>query len=222
VSGILCAVGLVGLLMTEVFDDGDAWKGVAWVSGAALWVATVLRVGVQASSSLAEAKRDGSLEFLLTTPLSADEMMRGYVLALWRTVRIGVFCFAPFFIAAIVSSAGSLNSAPLTTASFVLSIPLSLVTFASVGMWMGLTARNRAVALVLTLVLGWLVPSMLCILMIPAQVALTLRGFFRTKEILNRIRTGGYPADLRSYLPLPRTARENIPPVIRGGPPAGG
>jgi ABC-type transport system involved in multi-copper enzyme maturation permease subunit len=219
VAVLLFAVGVPGLLMAVV-DGSDLWIGLASVSGTVLCLAIWLRVGVQASTWLAEAKRDGSLELLLTTPLSVNEMIRGYRLALWRMIRVPVFCFLPFFLALIVASGrGGGASSPISTGSFALYIPLTTVTLATVGMWMGLTAKNRPTAVVLTLLLGWLAPSILFCLAVPAQVVLTLRAHDRVKTILHRMRMGSDPSDLRTLLRIPGRSNCGVPPVIRQAEP---
>jgi hypothetical protein len=110
----------------------------------------------EACTPLAEERRIGSLELLLTTPLTDRQIVRGQWLALHRqfTWPVGVFLVMGLVVLRRILPLAE------TVACLVLLVA-DLLALAWVGIWLGLTARslNRALlgALGRILVLPWVV-----------------------------------------------------------------
>jgi ABC-type transport system involved in cytochrome c biogenesis permease component len=143
-----------------------------WMN-AATYVATGLGLNLllkcwfasETGRQLAEDRKHGALELLLSTPLTVKEILRGQRLALQRQflgpllVVLAVFLI---FMLATLSEVGAVDDRQLC-ASFWLAAMLMLVADLTalywVGMWQGLTARNpnRATSanLIRVLLLPW-------------------------------------------------------------------
>jgi hypothetical protein len=120
----------------------------------------------EAARVLAESRRIGSLELLLSTPLTVEEILRGQWLALRRQFLgpvVAVLFIECVFMLALVRDAvpdeDRLLWFSLWTAGMAMLIA-DLVALYWVGMWQGLTARNplRAAggSLLRVLVLPWI------------------------------------------------------------------
>ncbi|MSU19892.1 MAG: ABC transporter permease [Pedosphaera sp.] len=114
---------------------------------------TILKfwVAAEACRPLAEERHNGSLELLLSTPLSVEEILRGQILALKRQFVGPVFII--LLIDLIMCLAGR-NDRWLETAhdwtmlciGGILMFVADLYTLAWVGMWLGLTAKKASFA----------------------------------------------------------------------------
>ncbi len=96
-----------------------------------LWVVT------GTCQRLAEDRRSGALELLLSTPLTAREILRGQWLALRRQFAMPL--------AAVLVLVFLLQRQQFTLSTTLLNLAIllaDLVTLGWVGMWLGLTARN--------------------------------------------------------------------------------
>jgi ABC-type transport system involved in multi-copper enzyme maturation permease subunit len=109
----------------------------------------------EACTRLAEDRRIGALELLLSTPLTTREILRGHWLALWRQ-------FA-WPLAVILASEFLLLRRQFALPVVLINLAMVLadvLTLGWVGMWLGLTARNlnRAIvgAIGRVLVLPWI------------------------------------------------------------------
>jgi ABC-type transport system involved in multi-copper enzyme maturation permease subunit len=124
---------------------------------------------LEAGRSLAEDRRQGALELLLSTPLTENDILRGQMLALKRQFRGPVVVvLLVFFLFAMAASSATLSRQEpqdqilwvLFWAAAMVMLVADLLALYWVGMWAGLTARNptRAVAANLgrILVLPWL------------------------------------------------------------------
>jgi ABC-type transport system involved in multi-copper enzyme maturation permease subunit len=123
---------------------------------------------LEAGRSLAEDRRQGALELLLSTPLTENDILRGQMLALKRQFRGPVVVvLLVFFLFAMAASSATLSRQEpqdqilwvLFWAAAMVMLVADLLALYWVGMWAGLTARNptRAVAANLgrILVLPW-------------------------------------------------------------------
>ena len=173
-----------------------------------IWFWTALR----AASAFAESKQNGFLELLLTTPITVDNIVKGQWLALWKSIQVPVYCLLALMIATVALA----SSGPVVQSAVLVEILLQIAVIGAVGMWMGLSAKSRAKAVVNTILLGVLLPWMaLCLFTLPAQIALFFRALNRTKFILNRMRRGGHTLGLQDLLRGTNTGNPNMPPVIR-------
>src|SRR5207249_5615073 len=145
---------------------GDMLDSVAFVFIAVL-VHTILKFWIAAEScrQIAEDRRTGALELLLSTPLSVAEILRGQLLALnlqfFTAVAAVLLIDIVMFTARMrdVSLAGS-NEWPLLFVCVVAVFIADLYTLAWLGMWLALSLktahRAASAAIVRVLVLPWI------------------------------------------------------------------
>lgn len=125
------------------------------------WVAT------EAAGRLAEERKAGSLELLLSTPLSVRDILQGQLLALRRQFLLPlvvVLILEALFVAAAIFEPSSTNHAfwgLFWPASMVLLVA-DLAALYWVGMWQGLTAKNVNRATTATLVRILIFPWLAC------------------------------------------------------------
>ena len=124
-----------------------------------LWLAS------EACKPLSEERRTGSIELLLSTPLSIDEILRGQFLALnrqfgWPVAIVLSVDFVMFLAGIRDRFLDTTNDWLMLCLAGVLMFVADLVTLAWVAMWLGLTSRrsNRAAggAVVRILILPWI------------------------------------------------------------------
>jgi ABC-type Na+ efflux pump permease subunit len=142
----------------------SAMMGSADVGGALalLAIATLLvfiRLASQASFSLAEARRSGAIEMLLSTPLHPRRLITGQIAMLRRN-------FLPvislMLIAAVSMGMFDAFSGPRAMTAWIAVYCVVLVvmtlTVASVGMWMGLREKNPNAAFFKTVLFTVIIP----------------------------------------------------------------
>jgi ABC-type Na+ efflux pump permease subunit len=125
--------------------------------------------GLEAGRQLAEDRRQGSLELLLSTPLTVEDILHGQLLALRRQFLgpvTAVLVIGGLLMIAGAYDAGSLQGPAdqrlwgLAWGAGMIMLVADLAALYWVGMWQGLTAKNptRAAAgsLVRILVLPWI------------------------------------------------------------------
>ncbi len=161
--GLASLVAVVVLLLDAV---------VAGSTGALGWAALVLPVGVRVALALhvcrffVEARRGGTLELLLCTPLSIKELLRGQ----WLTMR-RLYLVPAMVVLAVqaVNSAVQLASGnPMSVLQSsalgggMLVFVADLIAIGWVGMLIGLTVRKPHLAAGYTLLFMVALPSVLC------------------------------------------------------------
>ncbi|MCF7763804.1 MAG: ABC transporter permease [Verrucomicrobia bacterium] len=133
----------------------------------ALMLHTVLKMWVasEACRTLCEERKSGSIELVLSTPLSVDQIIRGQLLALnrqfgWPVILVLGVDFVMFLAGIkdrILDTSGEWT---LTCLAVILMFVADIFTLAWVGMWLGLNARHshRAArgAVFRVMVLPWL------------------------------------------------------------------
>jgi len=136
-----------------------AWLAQEMYMTTALFLNFTLRCwfAAEATRQLAEDRKSGTLELLLSTPLSVPEILHGQMLALARQflgpvlVVLAVECL--FMIANISESFGGEQSF-LAWALYLAGMCMFVLDLAAlywVGMWQGLAARNQSRAITTTL-----------------------------------------------------------------------
>jgi hypothetical protein len=131
-----------------------------------VWVAS------HASATFAEAGRNGSIELFLVTPMTVEEIIRGQWLALKRFFLYPVLMVLAIQILIVgiaiwqQSSLGGAAAGPLALRSGtiiyqMIRFVVDLVAISWVGMWMGLTRKKPAQAFANTLLVGWLIPTLI-------------------------------------------------------------
>lgn len=122
----------------------------AWQLVGKLWLSW------EASRRMAEDRRHGALELLLTTPLETDQIMRGWLIAIKRYSAGPILFLVTAGLFALGSGQLSVELWGLVLLS-TLALVADAYTLCWVGLWRGLQARNSArawietVAIVMTL-----------------------------------------------------------------------
>ncbi len=202
--GLLAAIW-TGALMSAIFQTGliplyswrmipfrASWWMLAQVPYMAVSIITGALFAWAASRFFVQARRDGELELLLTTPQGAATIVSGQWQALKRMLRWPVVVMvAPLLLRVwFVLQRPSFASSPLRTvyampiyelSALLLSAAatvLCLVAICWLGMWFGLKARSQAGAIGWTVGLAKGAPYLVSIVWSTMLVPLT--GIFRT------------------------------------------
>jgi len=213
------AVLVIVVFVTIVATDlpSQVWMGWSYVGGA-LSVLAYLWAASQASRFFVDARRNGTMELLLATPLSAREIVVGPWRALVRLFTV------PLVIFLLVHCTGTTlahmetwgmtaslagQNVPPTLARHVVPIVTGLTTIASVlanlyalcwfGLWMGLTSKSTHLAALKTIVFVWIVPGMII-----HFVASLLTGILMVAAMAPTIAKGSKanPTSLFAWYPL--------------------
>ena len=168
VALLIVGVSLVGGVNVFATATAGAW---------AINLVLLGRLAAQAPRCLNEARRNGSLELLLTTPLGIDQILSGQRLALQRAflpVMLTVFILEG--LAALLMSGSELGVMVVFSfsAGFYL---LQCFAITNAGIWFGLTSRNESAAtnkLVLLVLLSPMLCMPFCILGIPFMIGIPL------------------------------------------------
>jgi ABC-type transport system involved in multi-copper enzyme maturation permease subunit len=145
VLGVLAGLWLWGMLKFrhDWFNEG-VYIATALVGNSVLkaWLAS------EATRTLAENRRLGALELLLSTPLSVREILRGQMLALRRQFLwpvAAVLLVEVSFLLAIMRDTNLQNESRVWATVWIIGMTVlvaDLIALYWVGMWMGLAARN--------------------------------------------------------------------------------
>ena len=163
---IVAGVGAVGAWW---LGGGSTAVGLALLLlGLALHLVLALWVAAQACHAFAEARDSGALELLLSTPLTVNEILAGYFLAMRRLfwwpaltlvlMEVTLLGAHTYLVAAGGGefSAGAIFSVP--AALFLIVAVMDLFAVAQFGLWMGLSTRKPSQAILRTV---------LCVLVLP-------------------------------------------------------
>lgn len=151
--------------------DADSLNPISSVMLVLLPCAVVFWTALQSTRFLLEARRTGALELILVTPASPREIVRAQLQALRRTFWFPVMCFCGIVMTErflelrlIENQVPSASDFDFETYSLI-STASSLIQFVTMtaatawfGMWMGLTNRKGAVAVLKTLGLVVVLP----------------------------------------------------------------
>jgi ABC-type transport system involved in multi-copper enzyme maturation permease subunit len=130
----------------------------------------------EAARSLAENRKAGALELLLSTPLTVSDILRGHWLALKRQFLVPVLVVllveVVFMFATVRDAVGDEDRYFWSTLwiAGILMFVADLITLYWIGMWQGLTAKNplRAAggALTRVMVLPWIAYGLILLIMV--------------------------------------------------------
>ena len=197
-------------------------------------------VGVEACSTMSEARDSGLLELLLTTPLSVPQIVRGYQDGLWR------FFTRPVILMACVDLVGLLIYGARKTAEvqdpsdllgllFLVGLLLAvslldLVAAGSYGLWMGLVSRKPSQAITKTLLYVVWLPAVgnLCCPILLGSIKNAVFANVGSDRLLHRLRlivTGWYTEGEGGLpeVPVLHSKRKDkdlpsvLPPELPGG-----
>jgi ABC-type Na+ efflux pump permease subunit len=143
----------------------------------ALFLNSVIKVwlAVETTSRLAEERKAGTLELLLSTPLDVPDILRGQMLALRRQFLgplVVVLIVETLFLLATLANPLSTDRIFVILLYFAAMVMLvaDLIALYWVSMWQGLTARNLARAttgsLARILIFPWTVYALLLLLLV--------------------------------------------------------
>jgi hypothetical protein len=141
----------------------------------AIVVNFLLRCGfaTEATRPLAEARKQGTLELLLSTPLAIDDILRGHRMALLRQFAGPVMVVLSVEVAFMLAT---VNDTPAGEAPFavflyvfgMVMLVIDLIALYWVGMWQAMVAKDQSRALsgalARVLVLPWVVIALILVL----------------------------------------------------------
>jgi len=190
---IVWAWGVVVLLVTllaprEIGAFALGWYGVRPFGFLLKWL-----LALQACRFFVEARRNGALEMLLCTPLTSREILGGQMLALkrnflWPSVWMLALLFVPLVVQVVAMR--SWNTPLIGTAlmGFIASgfccLRMHADCYAIIwfGMWLALTLKKPGLAPSLTVLFVLVLPSMLCVLDVFADLFFILWGMTKLRH----------------------------------------
>lgn len=156
-------VGMGVQVVQAVLGPGAAtaiWGLIPRLLACLLWA-------VVGSRTFAQAKRAGALELMLTTPLSAREMVHGHWIVLWSQMRLPVLAIAFLGTALqLMTQLMTIGNGMQGVSGFMLLYKLcqpgvqvlEALTICWVGTWFGVRARTPSLAVGLAVLIGLGVP----------------------------------------------------------------
>jgi ABC-type transport system involved in multi-copper enzyme maturation permease subunit len=210
-----------------LFVDARSRGGLFFGHVTALFILSALLFAAfasQASRSLAEAKKSGAMELLLSTPLKVADMIAGQWLALRKifllpaTIVFGwyLFLLATLWFLEPFRFNGPSFGRLLQAANFTLQFLLGFFVLGWLGMWMGLTAKTANRAFIRTVFIGMILPAMIvCIPTLLIQLVLLFLAMDKVKYSFRRFIAHRYLQSPEFILAPLETAPLSAPPVIR-------
>jgi hypothetical protein len=181
----MAIIGLiVGLAAFSAFESQEAGVAIgALTVGAAI---VLLRLASQASYPLAEARRSGAIEMILSTPLRPEEFLEGHKRTLFRQFWPSLAMLATAsFICPIFGGSGA--EVFVFSAIFCAFLIVGAGAFAYVGMWMGLKHPKPNTAFFYTIALLGFAPFLgVCFMFVfawpIAWIVLWIVGVVKTSD----------------------------------------
>lgn len=188
-----------------------AWAGTAlvgaWATRNSDWVYSgakvcgfclKLLIGLQACRFFVQARQDGTLEVLGSTPLTNSDLLRGQWLALQRLFLWPcIILIASLLLPAVDHRPyESMNfivghgSRVVMLLWFVLTFAADVVTVTLVGMWLSLSMRRPAFAPAATLLFVVVLPSFLCGMDLVLDILLSLLAWNRLQQDFRYVLAG--------------------------------
>ena len=173
-----------------------------------------IRIARSTTRNFAEARDNGVLELLLSTPVRVPVIIEGQWLALRADLLPGVVLFA-LLSGTLVLFTTTLGEVPqaLYGLKLLAEAILGLVTLAVVGVWMGLTSKTPARAFFKTIIIGLIAPHLICTPTLVNQIVILLVAADKLKANFRRFVAEKYLAP-GTLAPVPLTNRK-APPVLR-------
>ncbi len=150
-------------------------------------------LALQACRFFVEARRNGGLEMLLSTPLTSRDILHGQMLGLkrnflWPIVCLLALLFVPVLVQVLVTRAWNSPDMGTFFIGFVVSCFAGLRMCADCyaviwfGMWLALTLRKPGLAPSLTVLFVLVLPSPLCVLDVFADLFFILWGMTKLRQ----------------------------------------
>jgi ABC-type transport system involved in multi-copper enzyme maturation permease subunit len=208
-----------GLLATIFAFAADlAGTAILGVTGFILYLVVFVQLASQSSMCLAEARRNGTLDLLLTTPVTIEQIVHGHWLALRKTFApaalvLGGFSLC-FFIGTVYFSSRSFGAALLVLKPLV-ELFIEYFVLGWVGMWMGLTSKTPNRAFFRTMVVGLFLPYFFCAFALIIQIVLLVIAPRRVRTHFRQFVAERYQQHSMFVLAAAQRFRAGTPPVIR-------
>jgi ABC-type transport system involved in multi-copper enzyme maturation permease subunit len=200
-GGVVLLVTLSAPRETSAFVLG--WYGVRPFGFLLKWL-----LALQACRFFVEARRNGALEMLLCTPLTSRDILGGQILALrknflWPIVWLLALLFVPVMVQVVATRAWNTPEMGTAVMGFVASGFCCLRMYADCyaviwfGMWLALTLKKPGLAPSLTVLFVLVLPSMLCVLDVFADLFFILWGMAKLRHhdlrlvLARQLETGG-------------------------------
>ena len=188
---------------------------VVGIAAAAIILAAYLYTARESSRNLAEARQNGALELVLSTPLNVDAIIEGQMRALTRVLALPaavlfVLAVYVFVFAIFTSEISSLLFAVKTVTEAVLGI----FTVAKFGMWMALTSKGPTRAFFKTIAIGIVLPHLFCTPTIVNQIVLLVLAHDKVKAHFRRYVAERY-LGTHTFGLSPVSTQATAPPVLR-------
>jgi ABC-type Na+ efflux pump permease subunit len=168
----------------------------------------------QASRTIAEAKRTGAMELLLSTPLKVDEIISGHWLAI-RKIFLAPAIITGLWFAGMIFMAPGSRGVIIGPVNFFVQFVLGIFVIGWVGLWMGLSSKTPQRALFRTILFGIIVPSIFCLPTFLNQVVLLVLAMDKARYNFRRFIAERYLQNKGFILALPQMQKPGEPPVIR-------
>jgi ABC-type transport system involved in multi-copper enzyme maturation permease subunit len=190
--------------------------GIVGGAGAVIMLAAYLYVAREASRNLAEARQNGALELVLSTPLRVDQIIQGQLLALRRTL-LPTLVVLGLIAGYLLTYAAFLNqgSALLLILKASTEAVLGIFTVSWFGMWMALTSKGATRAYLKTIALGILLPHLVCTPTIVNQLVLLVLAADKVKVHFRRYVAERYIGTHEVKLSPVSSPAQQAPPVLR-------
>jgi hypothetical protein len=139
-----------------IFEKNVFWTG-SWAMNLLLWLA----VATESSRTLADARRNGALELMFSTPLRVGQIVDGLWLALKQMFLAPALVLFTFYIVVMLIAlfAGGNLSSGFTAGRSAVNLAAGSFAAGWYGMLMGLTQKSRNRALFKTIMWTIVVPS---------------------------------------------------------------
>ena len=217
-AGAFALAGVIHLLLPKwnFTPPKEVHLAVVGSAAAALVLVAYLYVGRESSRNLAEARQNGALELVLSTPLGVDAIVEGQILALNRALMRPAAIFALF--SAYIFAFAAIEQ-EIATFLFLfktlIESALGIITVAWFGMWMGLTTKGITRAYVKTIAIGVLLPHIVCTPTIVNQIVLLLIAADKVKVHFRRYVADRYVGSQGATLSSVSAPTHPAPPVLR-------
>jgi hypothetical protein len=162
---VIAAIVIAGVILLMVFNPSAARSRVWGIAGTVLTLVLYIGFASQSCRFFTDARRNTVLELLLSTPLSAQEIIHGQWKAVLRMFGppLGLF-LAAHFMGTFISQYAGAGANPFKSFALAMAgalvIAADLATLTWFGMWMGLVSKNANTAAWKTLffvqVLPWI------------------------------------------------------------------
>jgi ABC-type transport system involved in multi-copper enzyme maturation permease subunit len=206
---------VVVVLGMSLFVDIELAFPVVAVALAAVVLASSVHVARLTTRNFFEARHNGALELILSTPLKVKDILNGQ----WLAIRADLFPAMIVFsiLSAIVFTFVLVSGQPafaIFVGKALVEAVLGIATLAALGIWMGLKAKSPGRAFIATFVVGFIAPHLFfCIPAFVIQGVILLIALDKVQVQFRRFVAEQYLATptLASIAPAP----PNTPPVIR-------